>query len=177
MRLALPKGTDLRYGENPYQKAALYREPLATASAGGAERLNGKELSYNNLIDLDAALRITLEFERPAAVVVKHTNPCGVAMSGSLPAAYKAAHAADPISAYGGGVGLNRDVDLATAKAMRGHVLDAVIAPGYDPEALSILKEKKKGAVLIMRTRGELRGDHGADMNRVLGRGLVETTD
>src|SRR2546426_349624 len=85
--------------------------------------------------------------------------------------------AADPISAYGGVVGLNRDVDLATAKAMRRHVLDAVIAPGYDPEALSILKEKKKGAFLIMRTRGELRGDHGADMTRVLGGVLVQTTD
>ena len=177
MRLALPKATDLRYGENPYQKAALYREPLATASTGDAERLNGKELSYNNLIDLDAALRIALEFDRPAAVVVKHTNPCGVAISGSLPAAYKAAHAADPISAYGGVVGLNRDVDLGTARAMRGHVLDAVIAPAYDPQALAILKEKKKGTFLIMRTRGEFRGDHGLDMVRVLGGVLTQTTD
>ncbi len=177
MRLALPKGSDLRYGENPYQKAALYIEARGTAGAGTAERLNGKELSYNNLIDLDAALRIALEFEGPAAVVVKHTNPCGVALSESLAPAYRAAHAADPISAYGGVVGLNRDVDLATAKAMKGHVLDAVIAPGYDPGALAILKEKKKGAFLVMQTRGDFRGDHGLDMVRVLGGVLVQTTD
>jgi phosphoribosylaminoimidazolecarboxamide formyltransferase/IMP cyclohydrolase len=177
MRLALPKGADLRYGENPYQKAALYLEPWRTAGVGTAERLSGKDLSYNNLIDLDAALRIALEFDRPAAVVVKHTNPCGVALADAVATAYRVAQAADPISAYGGVVGLNRDVDLATAKAMRRHVLDAVIAPGYDPEALSILKEKKKGAFLIMRTRGELRGDHGVDMTRVLGGVLVQTTD
>src|SRR5881628_250388 len=154
LRLAYDKVADLRYGENPYQKAALYHEPFPFAATATAEKLQGKELSYNNLIDLDAALRIALEFDRPAAVVVKHTNPCGVAISGSLPAAYKAAHSADPISAYGGVVGLNRDVDLATAKAMRGHVLDAVIAPAYDPQALTILKAKKKGAFLIMRTAG-----------------------
>ncbi|TMK42907.1 MAG: bifunctional phosphoribosylaminoimidazolecarboxamide formyltransferase/IMP cyclohydrolase, partial [Actinobacteria bacterium] len=177
LRLALPKGADLRYGENPYQTAALYLEPWRTAGVGTAERLSGKDLSYNNLIDLDAALRIALEFDRPAAVVVKHTNPCGVALADALAPAYRAAQAADPISAYGGVVGLNRDVDRATAKAMRGHVLDAVIAPGYDPEALSILKKKKKGAFLIMRTRGELRGDHGIDMTRVLGGVLVQTTD
>ena len=177
MRLALPKGADLRYGENPYQKAALYLEPWRAAGVGTAERLSGKDLSYNNLIDLDAALRIALEFDRPAAVVVKHTNPCGVALADAVATAYRTAQAADPISAYGGVVGLNRDVDLATAKAMRRHVLDAVIAPGYDPEALSILKEKKKGAFLIMQTRGELRGDHGVDMTRVLGGVLVQTTD
>jgi phosphoribosylaminoimidazolecarboxamide formyltransferase/IMP cyclohydrolase len=177
MRLALPKGADLRYGENPYQKAALYLEPWRTAGVGTAERLCGKELSYNNLIDLDAALRIALQFDRPAAVVVKHTNPCGVALADALAPAYRAAHAADPISAYGGVVGLNRPVDPSAAKAMRGHVLDAVIAPGYDPEALAILKEKKKGTFLIMRTRGELRRDLGVDMTRVLGGVLVQTTD
>src|SRR3989442_1658076 len=110
---------------------------------------------------LKAALRAVLEFGPPEAAVVKHTNPCGVAVTDSLPTAYKAAHAADPISAYGGVVGLNRTVDLATAKATKGHVLDAVIAPAYEPEALTILKAKKKGAVLIMRTRGEVRRDHG----------------
>lgn len=177
MRLALPKGADLRYGENPYQKAAMYREPRAHAAVGTAERLNGKDLSYNNLIDLDAALRIALEFDRPAAVVVKHTNPCGVAIADNLTSAYRAAHAADPISAYGGVVGLNRSVDPATAKAMKPHVLDAVIAPGYDPAALAVLKAKKKGAFLIMQTRGGFRGDDGLDMVRVLGGVLVQTTD
>jgi phosphoribosylaminoimidazolecarboxamide formyltransferase/IMP cyclohydrolase len=177
LRFAYPKVADLRYGENPYQKAALYREPFPLASAAGAEKLQGKELSYNNLVDLDAALRIALEFERPAGVVIKHTNPCGVAVSDSLADAYTAAHSADPISAYGGIAGLNRAVDLATAKAMKPHPLDAVIAPGYEPDALEVLRRKKKGSLLIVRTRGEFRRDPGVDMVRILGGLLMQTTD
>src|SRR5438876_637710 len=102
LRLAYDKIADLRYGENPYQQAALYREPYRFAATATAERLQGRELSYNNLIDLDAALRVSTEFERPAAVVIKHTNPSGVAIGPTLAHAYEAAHAADPISAYGG---------------------------------------------------------------------------
>jgi len=176
LRFAFPKVADLRYGENPYQKAALYREPFPLASAAGAEKLQGKELSYNNLVDLDAALRVALEFERPAGVVVKHTNPCGVALSDSLAEAYAAAHEADPVSAYGGIVGLNRTVDLATAKAMKPHPLDGVIAPGYDADALEVLRKKKKGTFLILRTLGEFRRDLGVDMVRILGGLLVQTT-
>src|SRR5213596_1310220 len=148
LRLAYDKLADLRYGENPYQKAALYREPYRFAATATAERLQGKELSYNNLIDLDAALRVATEFERPAAVVIKHTNPSGVALGSTLVEAYQSAHEADPVSAYGGVVGLNRPVDLPTAKAMKGDVLDAVIAPGYEPPALELLKSKKKGVLL-----------------------------
>ena len=177
LRLAYEKIADLRYGENPYQKAALYREPFPHAATATAEKLQGKELSYNNLIDLDAALRVATEFERPTAVVIKHTNPSGVAVSSRLAEAYEAAHDADPISAYGGVVGLNRTVDIATARKMKGDVLDAVIAPGYEPEALDLLKAKKKGTFLILRTSGELRKDHGVDMVRVLGGVLLQTTD
>ncbi|HEY4704779.1 MAG TPA: bifunctional phosphoribosylaminoimidazolecarboxamide formyltransferase/IMP cyclohydrolase [Thermoplasmata archaeon] len=177
LRIALPKGADLRYGENPYQKAAMYRDAVPYASVGTAEKLGGKELGYNNFVDLDAALRVAADFDRPAAVVVKHTNPCGVALADTLAGAYRAAHAADPVSAYGGVVGLNRTVDLATAKVMKGHALDAVIAPGYEPEALEVLREKKKGAFLVMRTRGEFQGDHGLDMVRVLGGVLLQTTE
>jgi len=177
LRLAYDKIADLRYGENPYQKAALYREPFPFAATATAERLNGRELSYNNLIDLDAALRIVTEFDRTAAVVIKHTNPSGLALAATLADAYKAAHGADPISAYGGIVGANRPIDLATAKAMKGDVLDAVIAPAYDPAALETLKRKKKGTFLILRTRGPLRKDHGIDMVRVLGGVLLQTTD
>jgi len=177
MRLAYDKAADLRYGENPYQKAALYREPTATASAAFAEKLQGKELSYNNLVDLDSALRIALEFEEPAAVVIKHTNPCGVALGRTLAEAYRAAHAADTVSAYGGVVGLNRTVDLATAKILRPHPLDAVIAPGYEPEALELLKQKKKGNFLITRTRGAFRRDEGLEIVRILGGLLAQTTD
>jgi len=177
LRLAYDKLADLRYGENPYQKAALYREPYRFAATATAERLQGKELSYNNLIDLDAALRVATEFERPAAVVIKHTNPSGVALGSTLVEAYQSAHEADPVSAYGGVVGLNRPVDLPTAKAMKGDVLDAVIAPGYEPPALELLKSKKKGAFLILRTRGPLRAEHGVDLVRVLGGVLLQTTD
>jgi phosphoribosylaminoimidazolecarboxamide formyltransferase/IMP cyclohydrolase len=177
LRLAYDKLADLRYGENPYQKAALYREPYRFAATATAERLQGRELSYNNLIDLDAALRLATEFERPAAVVIKHTNPSGTALGSTLVEAYQAAHRADPISAYGGVVGVNRVIDLDTAEAMRGHVLDAVIAPGYEPKALDLLKTKKKGAFLILRTRAPFRKDHGVDMVRVLGGVLLQTTD
>ncbi len=177
LRIAYDKIADLRYGENPYQKAALYREPFPSAATATAEKLQGKELSYNNLIDLDAALRVATEFERPAAVVIKHTNPSGVALATTLLEAYEAAHGADPISAYGGVVGLNRPVDIATAKAMKGDVLDAVIAPGYEPQALGILKAKKKGTFVILRTRGPFRRDHGVDMVRVLGGVLLQTTE
>jgi phosphoribosylaminoimidazolecarboxamide formyltransferase/IMP cyclohydrolase len=176
LRLAYDKIADLRYGENPYQKAALYREPYRFAATATAERLQGRDLSYNNLIDLDAALRVATEFERPAAVVIKHTNPSGVALGSTVAEAYEAAHAADPISAYGGVVGANRPIDLATAKAMKGHVLDAVIAPGYEPRALEILRAKKKGAFLILRTQGPFRKDHGIDVTRVLGGVLLQTT-
>ena len=176
LRLAYDKIADLRYGENPYQRAALYREPYRFAATATAERLQGRELSYNNLIDLDAALRVATEFERPAAVVIKHTNPSGVALGPTLAQAYEEAHAADPISAYGGVVGVNRTIDLPTAKAMKGDVLDAVIAPGYEPQALEMLKGKKKGTFLILRTRGPFRKDHGVDMVRVLGGVLLQTT-
>src|SRR6266581_2773179 len=177
LRLAYDKVADLRYGENPYQKAALYHEPFPFAATATAEKLQGKELSYNNLIDLDAALRLATEFERPAAVVIKHTNPSGVALASTLAEAYSLAHAADPISAYGGVVGLNRPVDLATAKAMKKDVLDAVIAPEYESQALDLLKSKKKGTFLILQTRGPFRKDHGIDMVRVLGGVLLQTTN
>src|SRR5256712_5901625 len=131
VRRACDKVTDLRYGENPYQKAAWYREPFPFAATATAEKLQGKELSYNNLIDLDAALRLATEFERPAAVVIKHTNPSGVALAATLAEAYSLAHAADPISAYGGVVGLNRPIGLPTAEGMKKDVPRAVIAPEY----------------------------------------------
>src|SRR2546429_2089232 len=177
LRLAYDKIADLRYGENPYQRAALYREPYRFAATATAERLQGRELSYNNLIDPDAALRVATELERPAAVVIQHTNPSGVALGSTLVEAYQSAHEADPVSAYGGVVGLNRPVDLPTAKAMKGDVLDAVIAPGYEPPALELLKSKKKGAFLILRTRGPLRAEHGVDLVRVLGGALLPATD
>src|SRR5438132_674371 len=133
LRLAYDKVADLRYGENPYQKAALYHEPFPFAATATAEKLQGKELSYNNLIDLDAALRLATEFERPAAVVIKHTNPSGVALASTLDAAYSSAHGADPISAYGGVVGLK---DRKSTRLNSSHTVISY--------AVFCLKKKKK---------------------------------
>ncbi len=131
----------LRYGENPHQQAALYGTP--GKGIAGAEQLHGKELSYNNLVDLDAAWQLVCEFADPAAAIIKHTNPCGCAEAGSLAAAYRSAYECDPVSAYGGVVGLNREVDAETAGELAKTFLEAIAAPGYTPEALAILKGKK----------------------------------
>jgi phosphoribosylaminoimidazolecarboxamide formyltransferase/IMP cyclohydrolase len=138
----LSKLRDLRYGENPHQCGALYAE--RQAGFGAAVVHQGKELSYTNLLDLDAAARIALEFEMPAAVVIKHTNPCGVATAGTAADAYIRAREADPISAFGGIVGLNRPIDLTTAKALTGTFIEAVVAPALDrpDEVLKVLSAK-----------------------------------
>jgi len=149
LRLALPKVKDLRYGENPYQRAALYADPAASnQSLARAEQLQGKELSYNNLLDLDAALRLAHEFDRPAAAVIKHTNPSGTAVAATLAEAYAWAHDADPAAAYGCVVGLNRTVDASTAAEMKPHFVEAVVAPDYEPGAIERLRGKKNLRVL-----------------------------
>lgn len=137
----------LRYGENPHQTGAFYADPnFRGISLASARQLGGKELSYNNIVDLDAALAAVLEFDGPACVIVKHTNPCGLAVRPALADAFSAAREGDPISAFGGIIALNRPVDLATAEVITGPntFFEAVIAPGFAPEALPILKEKKK---------------------------------
>src|SRR5207247_4853385 len=119
----------LRYGENPHQAAAFYR-PVGTAlGLGAAEQLHGPELSYNNLLDWSAALGLLLEFDDPAAVVIKHTNPCGVALGARVAAAMSRAKACDPVSIYGGIVGVNRRLDLVTVKALAGNLLGTLFAP------------------------------------------------
>jgi phosphoribosylaminoimidazolecarboxamide formyltransferase/IMP cyclohydrolase len=146
LSLAFTKAQDLRYGENPHQRACFYREH---ADPGGpsvafSKVLQGKELSYNNILDLDAALGLVLEFpERPTAVVIKHNTPCGVSCEPSLEAAYRAARACDEVSAFGGIVALNRDVDETTARALAETFLEAVIAPAYTPAAREVLAAKK----------------------------------
>jgi phosphoribosylaminoimidazolecarboxamide formyltransferase/IMP cyclohydrolase len=146
--LSLPfvKAQGLRYGENPHQRAAFYREHRAPAepTVAFSEVLQGKELSYNNLLDLDAALGLVLEFpQTPAAVVIKHNTPCGVATADTLEAAYRRARAVDETSAFGGIVALNREVDGPTATALAETFLEAVIAPGYAPAARELLAGKK----------------------------------
>jgi len=145
--LPLKRVQMLRYGENPHQRAAFYRwahSPTSgTATVAGAEVLHGKELSFNNLLDLDVALAAASSFTAPAIAIIKHTNPCGLACGDTLVDAYKRAHAGDPISAYGGIIGSNRRIDTATAHEITQLFYEAIIAPGYTPEALELLKSKK----------------------------------
>lgn len=143
----------LRYGENPHQRAAFYRWAetrldTATPTIAGAEILHGKELSFNNLLDLDAALAAASSFTAPTVVIIKHTNPCGLACDDVLVEAYKKAHAGDPISAFGGIVGCNRVIDAPTAREIHQLFYEAIIAPDYTPEALQILREKKNLRIL-----------------------------
>lgn len=138
----------LRYGENPHQRAAFYRwggVPVSqvTPTVAGAEVLHGKELSYNNLLDLSSALEAVASFTASTIAIIKHTNPCGLACDDVLAEAYKKAHAGDPVSAYGGILGSNRKIDAATAQEISQLFYEAIIAPGYTPEALDILQRKK----------------------------------
>lgn len=138
------KAQDLRYGENPHQQAAFYREPLAPqGTITTAEQLHGKELSYNNINDADAALAIVSEFTEPAVVAVKHTNPCGVGIGSSIKEAYEKAYEADPVSIFGGIVAANRPIDKDTALLLKEVFLEIVIAPDFTQEALEVLTEKK----------------------------------
>jgi phosphoribosylaminoimidazolecarboxamide formyltransferase/IMP cyclohydrolase len=143
----MQKVEELRYGENPHQKAALYRSFAQSApSVCFAKFHGGKELSYNNLLDLDSAFELVKELGEPGAVVVKHNNPCGAAVAPALADAFSRAVAGDPVSAYGGVLALNRNVDVAAAERIvaKEHFFEAVIAPGYATEALKILREKPK---------------------------------
>jgi len=139
--LRVPRSLDLRYGENPHQKAALYS--LRHGGIAGAEQLQGKELSYNNLVDLDAAWQLIQEFGRPAAAIIKHTNPCGCAEADKLTESYKKAFEADPVSAFGGVLAFNRTVNEDTAAEIAKTFIEAIAAPGYDAGALAILGTKK----------------------------------
>jgi phosphoribosylaminoimidazolecarboxamide formyltransferase/IMP cyclohydrolase len=140
--LSLDKVRDLRYGENPHQKATWYRTGASPGGLGAATILQGRELSYTNLLDLDAAARIVLEFDEPAATVIKHTNPCGSATGSSAVDAYVRAREADPLSAFGGIVALNRPLDVDAATAIVSTFIEAVIAPSVDEAARAILAKK-----------------------------------
>ncbi|HLH18220.1 MAG TPA: bifunctional phosphoribosylaminoimidazolecarboxamide formyltransferase/IMP cyclohydrolase [Bryobacteraceae bacterium] len=136
-----PKLMDLRYGENPHQAAALYGR--RGAGVAGAEQLQGKELSYNNLVDLDAAWQLACEFSAPAVALIKHTNPCGVGENPSLAEAWRKALECDPVSAFGSVVGINREIDEDTAKEIAKLFVEAIAAPAYSEPALAILASKK----------------------------------
>jgi phosphoribosylaminoimidazolecarboxamide formyltransferase/IMP cyclohydrolase len=180
LNLGFEKVQDLRYGENPHQRAAFYRDLGRGESMGmaGATQLQGKELSYNNILDLDAAWRLVRELpaSRAAAAVIKHTNPCGVSLADSLREAYIRARAADPVSAFGGIVALNRPVDRAAAEELSSTFLEAVAAPDYEPEALELLAQKKNLRVMkVEETKSPSWS--GFNLYRVLGGLLVQDWD
>ncbi len=164
----------LRYGENPHQPAAWYQYGAPAGWTTG-EILQGKALSFNNLIDLEAARRLVAEFQaRPAAVIVKHTNPCGVATAETLSDAYARAFAADSTSAFGGIVALNRDCDQATAEQLSQTFLECIVAPAFDPEALAVLERKKNLRLLAL---ADLQTAPAFDIKSVSGGFLVQQPD
>jgi phosphoribosylaminoimidazolecarboxamide formyltransferase/IMP cyclohydrolase len=142
LRLSFQKVMDLRYGENPHQKAAMYADTSGTGVANGRQ-LQGKELSYNNIIDLQAAWDLAQEFEEPVVAIIKHTNPCGTATGKSLLEAYKKALECDPVSAFGGVIGVNRVIDSSAAEEMAKLFLEVIAAPGFDDAAREKFASKK----------------------------------
>ena len=177
LMLSAPKLNDLRYGENPHQRAALYPDDGAWGF-GAARVVQGKGLSYTNLLDLDAAARLALEFEEPTAVVIKHTNPCGVATAGTLDQAYVTARDIDSLSAFGGIVGLNRSLDAATATAIASTFIEAVVAPDATPEAREIMATKKNlRLVLADFAAAGLAAATTREVRSVLGALLVQERD
>jgi phosphoribosylaminoimidazolecarboxamide formyltransferase/IMP cyclohydrolase len=171
--LALRKIRDLRYGENPHQPAAWYA--AGEEGLGGAAVLQGKELSYTNLLDLDSAARIAAEFSEPAAVVIKHTNPCGAATGETIAAAYVRAREADPLAAFGGIVGLNRAIDVRTAEAIVATFIEAVVAPGVDDDARPILA--KKANLRLVVASFERAASPGLELRSILGAVLAQARD
>ncbi|MBI4908449.1 MAG: bifunctional phosphoribosylaminoimidazolecarboxamide formyltransferase/IMP cyclohydrolase, partial [Acidobacteria bacterium] len=171
LTLRVPRAMSLRYGENPHQAAALY----ASGGQGiaGARQLQGKELSYNNLVDLDAAWQLIQEFGEPASAIIKHTNPCGCAEQASLAESYRKAFEADPVSAFGGVLAFNRVLDEETAREVAKTFIEAIAAPEYTAEALSVLNAKKNLRLL------EVAGGVSADlaMRSISGGILVQTAD
>ena len=183
MDIGLEKIRDLRYGENSQQKAAWYRpvghsttgDPSRGEGLGAAAILQGKELSFTNLLDLDAAARIVLEFDEPAAAVIKHTNPCGVAIGDSAADAYLRARDADSVSAFGGIIALNRPIDVRAAEAIVSTFIEAVIAPGVEADAHPVLAKKQNMRVVVANFDRLKRG--GLEMRSILGAVLVQERD
>ena len=169
---------DCRYGENYQQKASFYREPFATeAGVASARQLNGKELSFNNIFDANAAIDLVKEFREPAAVIIKHTNPCGVAVAATIDKAFGDAFACDKLSAFGGIIALNRPCDLKTAKQITSFFNEVVIAPAFDEKALEELIRKKNLRVLEMKGLGTIKEERGLDFKKVAGGLLLQEKD
>ena len=177
LHVALVRQQELRYGENPHQAAALYvpagRPPHGLAAA---KQLQGKELSYNNFVDLEAARSLAAEFRQPAVVIIKHNNPCGTAEQETLRDAYLKAYACDPVSAFGGVLAFNRVVDAATAEEVAKLFVECIVAPAFDEKAASIFAAKKNLRLLELPVGG-LEPEHELQLKRILGGMLVQQPD
>ena len=176
--LTYEKAQDMRYGENPHQKAAFYREVADNKGLlSSAIQLHGKELSFNNINDTNGALELLKEFEEPAAVACKHSNPCGVGTSDNIYDAYMKAFNADPTSIFGGIVVFNREVDEKTAEEINKIFIEIVVAPSYSDKALKILEQKKNIRVLVLENIMQRQSENSYDLKKVAGGILVQTID
>jgi phosphoribosylaminoimidazolecarboxamide formyltransferase/IMP cyclohydrolase len=171
--LALRVAKTLRYGENPHQAAALYTDPDAPPGLAQAEQVHGKEMSYNNYVDADAAWRAANDFAQPCVAIIKHANPCGIAIGTDVAEAHRKAHACDPLSAFGGVIAVNRPVSVAMAEQVAEVFTEVVVAPGYEPGALDILT-RKKGIRLL---RAPAWSPPPVEWRQVGGGVLVQTSD
>jgi len=164
----------LRYGENPHQRAALYVAPDAAAGVAAADQLHGKEMSYNNYVDADAAWRAAYDFEQPCVAIIKHANPCGIAVGADIAEAHRKAHACDPVSAYGGVIATNRAVTVTMAEQLADVFTEVIVAPAFDEDALAVLTRKKNLRLLVSAARP---AGPATELRPVSGGLLVQTAD
>jgi phosphoribosylaminoimidazolecarboxamide formyltransferase/IMP cyclohydrolase len=164
----------LRYGENPHQRAALYVTPGGASGLANAEQVHGKEMSYNNYVDADAAWRAAYDFDAPCVAIIKHANPCGIAVGADIAEAHRKAHACDPVSAYGGVIATNAPVTAAMAEQVADIFTEVIVAPGFEPDALERLTRKKNLRLLIAGARPE---GPAVETRPVSGGLLVQTAD
>jgi phosphoribosylaminoimidazolecarboxamide formyltransferase/IMP cyclohydrolase len=180
MTIALEKARSLRYGENPHQQAAFYMEQNVRQKSDGLaslEQLGGPEISFNNLLDLDAALNVLSDFTAPTIAIMKHTNSCGLASHNDLAEAYRRALAGDPVAAFGGIVASNRIIDLAAAKEIDKHHFDAIVAPGYEKGALELLRRKESLRLAKVALYPSSSSELSFDFRCVRGGFLAQTPD
>jgi phosphoribosylaminoimidazolecarboxamide formyltransferase/IMP cyclohydrolase len=179
LRLAYPLGQMLRYGENPHQRAALYHDGSGKGVAS-AQQLQGKELSYNNLVDLDACWELAQEFDEPMVAIIKHTNPCGAATGSDVLDAYRKALTSDPVSAFGSVIGVNREIDGNAAEEIAALFVEAIAAPGFTPEALTRFASKKNLRLVVVQhanTARVMKQVSGGALLQDADRGRVEAKD
>jgi phosphoribosylaminoimidazolecarboxamide formyltransferase/IMP cyclohydrolase len=178
LALTFQKVQDLRYGENPHQKAALYRDPKVVAKGlVSAKQLHGKPVSFNNILDLDTASRLVQEFSEPCAVIIKHNNPCGVALGKDIKKAYEKALRTDPVSAFGGILGFNQPVNGELASLIGEGFVEAVIAPDFTEDALKELKKKKNLILLTFELSSQSSNNSGFDLKKIDGGLLIQEPD